>query len=118
MSVVPYGSSEIVFDSLPTPMVSVASVASVVLTLMVVVITMRGGMGLVRDMHRLLSYLLSYLLKKKYVDKEVQTEPYFPQLPETIFFNKKCDVYHRLGCHHIGLRAEPRSACALRRNVF
>ena len=106
--------AETVFQSLPTPVVSVASVASVVFALMVVLVTMRGGLGLVRDVHR----LLSYLLKKKLVEKEVQTEPYFPVLPEVVFFNKKSDVFHIEGCHHIGPKAESKSACTLCKHHF
>ena len=102
-----------IFHALEDP-TQMATIASLFVSTIVIVIAMRGGMGLIRDLHR----LLSYFLRKKYVDKEVQIEPYFPQLPETIFFKKKSDVYHTLGCHHIGLRAEPRSACCLCRNVF
>ena len=88
--------------------------ASMVFALIVIVITMRGGVSLLRDLHR----LLSYFLKKTYVDKEIQIEEYFPVLPEQIFLNKRSDVYHILGCHHIGYRAEPRSACILCKNYF
>ena len=105
--------AEKLFNTIEDP-IQMAQMASVVMSFIVIIITMRGGMGLARDVQR----LLSYFLRKKYVDKGVQTEPYFLRLLETIFLNKKSDVYHISDCHHIGLRAETRSACCLCSNVF
>ena len=106
----PSGALSLVMESIEQPIQR----ASMVIALIVIVVTMRGGVSLLRDLHR----LLSYFLKKTYVDKEIQIEEYFPVLPEQIFLNKRSDVYHILGCHHIGYRAEPRSACILCKNYF
>ena len=89
-------------------------VSSSVISVLVVMVIMRGVVSFFMDMVR----FLGRLFKTQYKDKEVQIEPYYPQLPAQIFMNPESEVYHISGCHHVGVRATRKGGCSLCRNKF
>ena len=89
-------------------------VSSSVISALVVMVIMRGVVSFFMDTVR----FLSRLFKTQYKDKEVQIEPYYPQLPAQIFMNPGSEVYHISGCHHVGVRATRKGGCSLCRNKF
>ena len=88
------------------------------ISVIVLIISLRGVMSLMKDIFRVLSKVKSYFKKKTYEQKGIQTEPYLCELPAEIFLNSGSGVYHFSGCHHIGVRATSKAACTFCRNRF
>ena len=58
---------------------------SVAISVIILIISVRGVMSLMTDMFRVLSKVFSYFKKKTYEQKGIQTEPYLCELPAEIF---------------------------------
>ena len=85
-----------------------------VLTVVVTIVILRGSFSFLADLVR----LVRRFVKTQYVDKGVQTEPYYSQLPPQVYINEGSQVFHVAGCHHIGVNGKGRSACTLCRNKW
>ena len=79
-------------------------VSSSVISVLVTMVVMRGVVSFFMDMVRFVSHMVMFH-GKVLLDKEVQTEPYYPKLPARIYLNPGSEVYHISGCHHVGVRA-------------
>ena len=113
MSLTVYGGSvpdQVFAKALQDPM----SISAVVISVLILIISVRGVLSLIKDTFR----ILSYFFKTKHQDKEIQTEPYMCELPAEIFFNSGSGVYHFSGCHHIGVRATSKAVCTFCKNRF
>ena len=85
-----------------------------VLAVVMSIIFVRGIFQFALDLFR----FVSGLLRKQYIDVEVQTlEIDDMRVPPMVFFNAGSEVCHFEGCHHLGVRATSRRLCAACRNT-
>ena len=85
-----------------------------VLTVAISIFILRGSFSFLADLVR----VVRRFKRIQYVNKGVQTEPYYSALPNQVFVNQGSEVFHVEGCHYIGVRGKPRSACILCRNKW
>ena len=85
-----------------------------VLTVAISIFILRGSFSCLADLVR----VVRRFKRIQYVNKGVQTEPYYSALPNQVFVNQGSEVFHVEGCHYIGVRGKPRSACILCRNKW
>ena len=78
------------------------------------IVFVRGIVQFAMDLFR----FVRGLLRKKYIDVEVQTlEIDDMRVPPMVFFNAGSEVCHFEGCHHLGVRATSRRICSQCRNT-
>ena len=83
MSLTVYGGSvpdQVFAKALQDPM----SISAVVISVLILIISVRGVLSLIKDTFRILR-IFSFFVQTKYQDKEIQTEPYECELPAEIF---------------------------------